>query len=59
MQITETNAEGLKHEFKVVVASSDIEQKVKDRLTEKCLRVSVAHGFSSAILASVSHFWAG
>lgn len=34
MQITETNAEGLKHEFKVVVASSDIEQKVKDRLTE-------------------------
>jgi trigger factor len=34
MQITETNAEGLKHEFKVVVASSDIEQKIKDRLTE-------------------------
>jgi trigger factor len=34
MQITETNAEGLKREFKVVVASSDIEQKVLDKLVE-------------------------
>jgi trigger factor len=34
MQITETNAEGLKREFKVVVASDDIEQKVKDKLVE-------------------------
>ncbi len=34
MQITETNAEGLKREFKVVVASGDIEQKVADKLVE-------------------------
>jgi len=34
MQITETNADGLKREFRVVVASSDIEEKVNDRLVE-------------------------
>jgi trigger factor len=34
MQITETNAEGLKREFTVTVASTDIEQKMKDRLSE-------------------------
>src|SRR5260221_3146316 len=34
MQITETNAEGLKREFTVTVASNDIEQKMKDRLSE-------------------------
>jgi trigger factor len=34
MQITETNADGLKREFKVTVASNDIEQKMQDRLTE-------------------------
>src|SRR5205823_6368669 len=34
MQITETSAEGLKREFRVVVASSDIEQKVNTRLSE-------------------------
>ena len=34
MQITETNAEGLKREFKVVVASGDIERKVADKLVE-------------------------
>jgi trigger factor len=34
MQITETNAEGLKHEFTVVIASNDIEQKMQERLIE-------------------------
>ena len=34
MQITETSAEGLKREFKVVVAAADIEQKVTSRLKE-------------------------
>jgi trigger factor len=34
MQITETSAEGLKHEFTVVIASNDIEQKMQDRLVE-------------------------
>jgi trigger factor len=34
MQITETNAEGLKREFTVIVASNDIEQKMQDRLSE-------------------------
>jgi len=34
MQITETNTDGLKHEFKVVIASSDIEANVQSRLTE-------------------------
>lgn len=34
MQVTETNAEGLKRDFKVVVAASDIETRVNDKLTE-------------------------
>lgn len=34
MQITETNADGLKHEMTVVVAAADIEQSVTDRLSE-------------------------
>jgi trigger factor len=34
MQITETNAEGLKHEMTVVVAAADIERRVTDRLSE-------------------------
>jgi trigger factor len=34
MQITETNADGLKREFRVVVASSDIEEKMQARLVE-------------------------
>jgi trigger factor len=34
MQITETNAEGLKHEMTVVVAAADIERRVTDRLAE-------------------------
>ena len=34
MQITETNAEGLKHEITVVIAAADIERRVTDRLSE-------------------------
>jgi trigger factor len=34
MQITETNAEGLKHEMTVVIAAADIERRVTDRLSE-------------------------
>lgn len=34
MQVTETNAEGLQHDFKVVIDAADIEQKVDARLTE-------------------------
>ena len=34
MQVTETSAAGLKHEFTVVVAPSDIERQIQDRLTE-------------------------
>src|SRR5260370_24214969 len=34
MQITETNAEGLKREFTVTVESKDIEKKMQDRLSE-------------------------
>src|SRR5271166_160229 len=34
MQITETSAEGLKREFKVVVGSGDIEEKVQSKLVE-------------------------
>ena len=33
MQITETNAEGLKHEFMVVVPAGDIERQLTERLT--------------------------
>lgn len=34
MQVTETNTEGLQHDFKVVIAASEIEQKVDDRLND-------------------------
>jgi len=34
MQITETNAEGLKHEMTVVIEAADIERRVTDRLNE-------------------------
>jgi len=34
MQITETNTEGLKREFKVVLAAADIEERVTSRLAE-------------------------
>jgi trigger factor len=34
MQITETNAEGLKHELNVIVGADDIEQRVTTRLNE-------------------------
>lgn len=34
MQVTETNAEGLKHEFMVIVAADDIERQVQRRLTD-------------------------
>jgi trigger factor len=34
MQITETNTDGLRREFRVVVASSDIEEKMQARLVE-------------------------
>ena len=34
MQITETSSEGLKREFKIVVAANDIQQKVDARLME-------------------------
>ncbi|HEY3919090.1 MAG TPA: trigger factor [Stellaceae bacterium] len=34
MQITETNAEGLKHEMTIVIAAADIERRVTDRLGE-------------------------
>lgn len=34
MQVTETNAEGLKHEFKVVVPASQLETRMQDKLAE-------------------------
>ena len=34
MQVRETSAEGLKHEFTVVVAAAEIEKKIQDRLAE-------------------------
>src|SRR5229473_3082682 len=34
MQITETNAEGLKHEFKVTIGADDIARRVESRLHE-------------------------
>ncbi|HZT50459.1 MAG TPA: trigger factor, partial [Stellaceae bacterium] len=34
MQVTETSAEGLKHEFTVTVAAADIERQMTDRLAE-------------------------
>jgi len=34
MQVRETSAEGLKHEFTVVLAAADIEKQIQDRLAE-------------------------
>jgi trigger factor len=34
MQVTETNADGLKHEFKIVIPAGDLENQVNDRLTQ-------------------------
>ena len=34
MQITDTNADGLKHEMTVVISASDIDQRVTERLNE-------------------------
>ena len=34
MQVTETNADGLKREFKVVIAADDLKEKVEGRLQE-------------------------
>jgi trigger factor len=34
MQVTDTTAEGLKHEMTVVVEAADIERRVTDRLNE-------------------------
>ncbi len=34
MQVTETSADGLKREFKIVLSAKDIEEKVEDRLRE-------------------------
>lgn len=34
MQVTETNTDGLKHEFKIVIPAGDIAQRIDRRLTE-------------------------
>ncbi len=34
MQVTETNTDGLKHEFKIVIAAGDIAERIDKRLTE-------------------------
>ncbi len=44
MQVTETTTEGLKREFRVVVAASDLSSRVNDRLTEMKDRVKI-NGF--------------
>jgi len=44
MQVTETTTEGLKREFRVVVAASDLSTRVNDRLTEMKDRVKI-NGF--------------
>lgn len=41
MQVTETNTEGLKREFKVVVPASELDARVNDRLTQLKDRVQL------------------
>lgn len=41
MQVTETQTEGLKREFKVVVPSADVEKQVDAKLQELCGQVSL------------------
>src|SRR3974377_224098 len=44
MQVTETSADGLKHEYKVVVPASDLEARLNDRLGALKARVRL-NGF--------------
>lgn len=44
MQVTETLAEGLKHEFKIVVPAADLDAKVDERLADMKDRVKI-NGF--------------
>ncbi len=44
MQVTETSTEGLKREFRVVVAASDLSSRVNDRLTQMKDQVKI-NGF--------------
>ena len=44
MQVTETTTEGLKREFRVVVAASDLSTRVNDRLTQMKDQVKI-NGF--------------
>ena len=37
MQVTETLAEGLKHEFKISVPASDLDAKADAKLVDLCL----------------------
>jgi trigger factor len=41
MEVTETNTDGLKREFKVVVPASDLDARVNDRLTQLKDRVQI------------------
>ena len=41
MQVVETNDDGLKHDFKVVIPAADIEQKVEHRLHELAQSVRI------------------
>jgi len=41
MQVTETNSDGLKREFKVVVAASDLDARLNDRLAKLKDRVQI------------------
>ena len=44
MQVTETAAEGLKREFKVTVAASEIESRVQSRLARLARTVKLPDG---------------
>ncbi len=41
MQVTETNTEGLKRAFKIVISASDIDDKIEYRLQELSTRINV------------------
>lgn len=44
MEITETSADGLKHEYRVVVPATDIDERIQNRLTELSKTVNM-NGF--------------
>ncbi len=54
MQVSETLAEGLKREFKIVIGAADIGLKIEDRLVEVGRQARLA--FEAVAISAISNF---